>query len=248
MISAVVITKNEERNIGACLESVQWADELIVVDAESTDNTAAVAEKHGAAVHIRPWQGYVNQRRFAVSKAAGPWILFLDADEQATPELRESITRAVSSGKSNGFKINRKNHFLGTPVSHCGWSPDWVLRCFRKDSVSVPQVSIHEGFSVSGPVEKIEGDILHFSYQSIQDYFFKMNRYTSLEVTDKLKRMGSRKVRWYDMHLHSLSRFLRMYIAKKGYRDGKTGFLVCFFSAIYLFVLYAKIWEHQKNS
>ncbi len=248
MISAIVITKNEEKGIFQCIKSLSWADEVIVVDAESTDSTCRIAKDLGAEVIVRPWQGYVAQRRFAISKARGDWILFVDADEVVTDELREDILARVGREEYSGYYINRKNHFLSRPVNHCGWAPDFVLRCFKKDAVSIPDVRIHEGFQILGETSKLKGDLLHFSYGSISEYFDKMNRYTSLEVEDKLERIGNKKILWYDILFHSLSRFFRMYFVRKGYKDGQTGFLVCFFSSVYLFVLYAKIWEQQKNS
>ncbi|MCD6116265.1 glycosyltransferase family 2 protein, partial [bacterium] len=184
---------------------------------------------------------------FALSKARGDWVLFVDADEVVTDELREDILARAGKEKYNGYYMNRKNHFLSQPVNHCGWAPDFVMRCFRKDKVAIPETDIHEGFKVDGETAQLKGNLLHYSYNSISEYFRKMNRYTSLEVEDKLKRIGNKKIHWYDILLHSLSRFSRMYFTKKGYKDGITGFFVCFFSSVYLFVLYSKMWEKQQT-
>ncbi len=246
-ISALVITFNEIRHIEACLRSVSWADETIVVDAGSTDGTVEAARRLGAVVFHHEWQGYVTQRRFALDKASHDWVLFLDADETVTEELKNDIRKRHGKESCNGYRINRLNHFMGKPVLHCGWHPDWVLRCFNRRFAYLPEVSIHEGIRVGGEVSALNGMLLHDSYDSIQDYISKMNRYTSLEVEDKLKRLSDKPIRWHDWILHPLSHLYRMFILKKGYQDGKTGLLVSLLSSLYLFILYAKMWEHQNG-
>jgi len=245
-ISVVIITKNEAKHIRNCLGSVRWADEIIVVDSGSTDETAEIAKSMGAQVFYHKWEGYVQQREFAIQQTSSEWILVIDADEVVTSELKKEIQSRVGKEVCNGYYINRLNHFLRHQVKHCGWYPDKILRLFRKDKVKLPAVSIHEGFIVEGEIKNLHGFLLHFSYDSLQEYFEKMNRYTSLEVQDKLKRISNRSIKWYDLIFHPFSRFIRMYFVKEGYKDGVIGLTVCIVSTIYLFVLYAKMWEYQR--
>jgi len=246
-ISALVITLNEIRHIETCLKSVSWADEMVVVDAGSTDGTVEAARRLGAVIFHRDWQGYVSQRRFALERASNDWVLFLDADETVTEALKNDIRKRLGKESCSGYRINRLNHFTGKPVLHCGWHPDWVLRCFNRRFADFPDVRIHEGIRVEGGVSELNGMLLHHSYDSIQDYILKMNRYTSLEVEDKLQRLSDKPIRWHDWILHPFSRFHRMFVVKKGYQDGKIGLLVSLLSSLYLFVLYAKMWEHQNG-
>ncbi len=245
-ISVVIITKNEAEHIRNCLDSVQWADEIIVVDSDSIDKTVEISKSLGAKVFYNKWEGYVQQRKFAIQRVSSEWVLVIDADEVVTPELNREIQLRVGREACNGYYLNRLNYFLHRPVRHCGWFPDKILRLFRKDKVKLPVVSIHEGFIVEGGIENLHGFLLHFSYDSLHEYFEKMNRYTSLEVQDKLKRISNRSIKWYDFIFHPLSRFIRMYFVKEGYKDGAIGLVVCIVSTIYLFVLYAKMWEYQK--
>jgi glycosyltransferase involved in cell wall biosynthesis len=226
---------------------VNWADEVIVIDSGSRDSTVDIARASGARVVFHPWQGFVHQRRFALSQAANDWVLSIDADEVVTEELRRSIQSSVGKSRFNGYVVQRLNHFWGKPIKHCGWHPDMVLRCFRKSTARLADVSIHEGFDVEGDVDVLDGYLLHYSYDSLKDYFEKMNRYTSLEVMDKKRRMSNKRLHGYDLIFHSISRFLRMYFIRKGFLDGFAGLIVCTISTIYLFVLYAKMWETQRQ-
>ncbi len=246
-ISAVIIAQDEAEKITACIHSLSFAAEVLVIDGGSRDGTVEAARAAGARVLINPWPGYVEQRRFALENASHEWILSVDADERISTELAENIRKILTAPDRNGYLVNRLNHFLGHPVRSCGWYPDKILRLFRRDAVSLPSVRIHEGFDLEGEAGELEGFLLHYSYASIEEYLAKMNRYTSLEVQDKLARIAGKKTHWYDPVLHSLSRFYRMYIIKNGFRDGFIGFLVSWFSSLYLFVLYAKMRETQSG-
>lgn len=246
-LSVLIITLNEMERIEKCLKSVSWADERIVVDAVSTDGTAETARRLGAKVLLRKWEGHVSQRRFAIGQASNDWVLFLDADETVSEDLKMDIQNRVGKESVAGYRINRLNHFMGKPVLHCGWHPDWVLRCFNRRNAYLPDVRAHEGIDVNGSVSKLNGQLIHHSYDEIRDYLYKMNLSTSLEVEDKLKRLSNKPIRWTDWIFHPWSRFHRMFFVKKGYLDGKIGFLVCVLSSLYLFVLYAKMWERQRK-
>ncbi len=190
----------------------------------------------------------MKQKNLALEKASNKWIISLDADEVVSNELVEEIKLRVGNEPCDGYYFNRLNHFLRKPIRHCGWYPDNVARCFRKDRAELDDVNVHEGFSIEGEIRNLGGFLLHYSYDSLKQYFDKMNKYTSLEVADKLKRISNKKIGYHHLIFHPLARFLKMYFVKKGYKDGLIGFVVCLVSTIYLFTLYAKIWEKEQKS
>ncbi len=247
-LSVILIVCNEAQQIRRCLDSVKWVDEIVVIDSGSEDDTVDIARSYHAKVVSHPWEGYVKQRRFALSQASNDWVLVIDADEVVSDALRDSIQSIAGSSSCSGYVMLRLNHFWGKPIRHCGWYPDKVVRCFRKSRATLPDVSIHEGFDIEGETGILEGYLLHFSYDSLHDYFVKMNRYTSLEISDKQERLSQKHLHWYDLVFHALSRFFRMYVIRKGFLDGFTGLVVCVVSSLYLFVLYAKMWENQRES
>ncbi|MDE3056892.1 MAG: glycosyltransferase family 2 protein [Bacteroidota bacterium] len=246
MLSVIVITENEERNIERCLDSVRWASEIIVVDAFSRDRTVEICTRFGAKVIQHAWCGYAAQKQFALDHAANEWVLSLDADEEITVELRDFIEKILSaSGAYDGYEINRQSFFLGSRARYGGWFPDYQLRLFRREKTKIIRRSVHEGFSVEGRVGRAEGVVNHYTYHSIQHYLHKMNEYTSLEVLNKLLRK-KRRVLWLDFITHPFSVFVRMFILLRGYHDGFRGFLLAFYSSLYNLLIYAKCWEYQS--
>jgi len=245
-ISVIIVALNEAEHIHHCLASVKWAEEIIVVDSGSQDETVTIARAMGAKVLYKKWEGYAKQKQFALVQAANEWVVSLDADEIVSPELREAIQARVGKEPVNGYYFNRLNHFLKQPIQHCGWYPDQVLRCFLKSQARLTNVQVHEGFIVEGNKALLEGLLLHYSYNSLSEYLNKMNRYTTLEIQDKLNRLANKPIRWYHLVFNPLSRFLRMYVGKQGYKDGLIGLVVCVLSTLYLFALYGKLWERQQ--
>lgn len=243
MISVCIITKNEEANIARCVKSVHWADEIIVVDAQSSDRTRNIARENGARVIERPWEGFAKQKEFAVMQASYEWVLSLDADEDVTPELKKEILEVISSGtRMNGFEIARKSFFLGKWMRYGGWYPGYQLRLFKKSASRMNHRPVHEGFAAEGAVGRLSSDINHYTYSSLHQYIDKMNDYSSLDVMNKI---ATRKaVRWYNFILNPLSAFLRMYVSQQGYRDGLHGFFLAWYSALHVLVIYAKCWEY----
>ena len=163
-ICGLVICKNEEKNIEACLKSILWCDEIVVADSFSSDNTLNIAKRYTDKIYQNEWKGFAAQRKFALSKAGSEWILSLDADERCTPELESEIRSVLSADNvsEEGFEIPRKSFFLGKWIKHCGWYPDHQLRLFRKDSGYVKERLVHEGYEVNGKIGKLRNDILHF--------------------------------------------------------------------------------------
>jgi glycosyltransferase involved in cell wall biosynthesis len=247
-LSVVIITKNEARNIERCLASVQWADEVVVVDAGSTDATAEICRRMGARVIERAWEGFARQKEFAVQQASHDWVLSLDADEEATPELRAELAGILgltSSPGTDGYQIPRKSFFLGTWIRYGGWYPGYQMRVFKKTAAVMNHRPVHEGFEVPGAVGTLHAQINHYTYDSLSQYLEKMNDYTSLDVTNKITEHPDAVIRWYHCVLNPIALFLRMFIVLQGYRDGFHGFLLAVYSSLYKLLVYAKSWEYQ---
>jgi glycosyltransferase involved in cell wall biosynthesis len=246
-LSVFIITFNEAANIRACLQSVQWADEVVIVDAESTDETLKICGEYTENVYIRKWPGYAEQKKYALQQCSYDWILNIDADERISPELREEIVQ-ILSGKAthDGYLIPRRSYFLGRWIRHAGWYPGYQMRLFRKSKTQVSMVRVHEGFLVQGSIGKLAADIDHYSHPTLFQSLAKLNRYSSLEALDRLER--GKKVRWYDFLFHPLGAFLLKYVRQKGFLDGMPGFLLSWISAFLKMVMYMKIRQLQRQS
>ncbi len=243
-IAAVVITKNEERNIRACLESLQWVDELIVVDAESADRTVEIARQYTPRVFIRPWPGYGPQKNFGIDQASAEWVLIVDADERVTEPLREEIQARLSAGVPpdlTGFEIPRRNFFYGRWIRGGGIYPDYQLRLLRKTAGRYDEVLLHEHLRLRGRTERLVSPLDHDSIPSVQDHVKKMMRYTTLGAQEKLKVRSS--VTALDLAVSHLMTIIRTYVLRGGYRDGVRGVLVALFAGMHTFVKYAKAYE-----
>jgi len=244
-LSALVITKNEAENIRECLASLQWVDEIIVVDAESTDGTAALAREFTGRIFVRRWEGFSAAKNFALSQCAGDWILWIDADERVTPELRDEIIATLKKAPVvNGFELPRLANFLGKWIRHGGWYPGYVLRLFRREAGRFNDRPVHEGVQVDGKMGRLKNHLLHYTDPNLQHYFEKFNRYTSL-AAEELHHHGRRFHLW-DLLLRPLWFFFRMYVFRAGFLDGMHGFILAMLSAAYVCTKYAKLWEKQK--
>ncbi len=240
-ISVIIITHNEEKNILACLESVKWADEIVVVDSFSTDNTKKLAEEFGARIFQAKWQGYGKQKNYALSCASMDWILSLDADERVTPELAEEIQVVIQNHEIDGYQICRKAYFLNKWIRHSGWYPDYCLRLFRKGRGVFAEKQVHEYVELNGKMGRLKGAMLHYTDNNLNHYLTKLVRYTSL-AADELS-VRNKKASLGDLIARPLFIFLKMYILKKGFLDGMHGFILAVLSSFYVFVKYAKLWE-----
>ncbi len=244
MVSVILITKNEEVNIERCLQSVQWADEIIVVDAESTDQTVAKAKALHATVFVKHWEGYAKQKEFAMHQTKHDWVFSIDADEEVTEQLKKEILHIVKQSSAlNGYEVPRKSFFLGKWIRYGGWYPGYQLRLFKKSKARMNHRPVHEGFLIDGMIGLLSADLNHYTYNSIRHYIEKMNDYSSLDVINTVAR--GRTVRWYNFILNPLSAFLRMYFSLHGYRDGFHGFLLAYYSALHSLTIFAKSWEYQ---
>lgn len=245
-ISVITITLNEESNIVACLGSASWADELIVVDAESTDRTVELAQTYTQKVYCRKWDGYAAAKAFALEHVTHEWVLWLDADERITPRLADEIRNiiAASTTKHEGYEVARRAYFLGKWIKHCGWYPGYVLRLFRKSAVTFSTSSVHERVECSGSVGCLSNDLLHYTDDNLFHYYAKFNRYTSLAAKD-LARSG-RTFRLYDLLVRPPFMFVKMYIIRRGFLDGMHGLILSLLSSAYVFTKYAKLWDRER--
>jgi len=240
-LSLVVITRDAAGELADCLASAPFAGEALVVDSGSADDTVEVARRCGARVLVEPWRGFGPQKRFAVAAAAHDWVLCLDADERVTPELAASIAAAFAHGapRAAGFECARRNRFLGRWLAHGEGYPDWNLRLFDRRRADWSDDAVHERVLARGAVERLAGDLLHASAESIDAYVAKQNRYTTLQA-EAMHARGER-AGFARLALSPLSRFLRYYLLKLGFLDGAAGFAHIAIGAFASFLKYAKL-------
>ena len=246
-LSVVTISCNEERNIADCLGSVRWADELIVVDSGSTDRTVALARKFTRKIYSREWKGYGAARNYALSKASGDWVLWLDADERVTPELAEEIRDIVKNDSREfaGYAIARKAYFLGRWIRHCGWYPSRVIRLFLRNRARFSETRVHEQLLIDGPTADSRHDLVHYTDPDLNHYLSKFNRYTTLAAEDM--HAGGRSASLFDLLVRPPFLFFKMYILRLGMLDGIEGLILCILSSAYVFSKYAKLWELRNG-
>jgi len=246
-LSVVVVTLNEEERIRECLDSVAWADEVVVVDAESQDKTAAIAREATDQVIVRPWPGFAAQKNFGLEQASGEWILSLDADETVSPALRAEITAVLErGGAAAGYAVPRRNVFWGRWVRHGGLYPDWQIRLFRRGKGRFIDRAVHESVTIEGDVARLRGHLEHRSYRDVGDFLARADRYTSL-AADEWVAAGRPSRPLVDMVARPAGRFLSMYVARAGFLDGWRGFLLATLYAYYVLMRSAKIWERTKR-
>jgi glycosyltransferase involved in cell wall biosynthesis len=245
-ISAVLIALDEERNIGAALESVAWADELLVVDGGSSDNTRQRCEERKARVVERRFTSYVEQKNFALDEASHDWILSLDADERASSSLTSEIRSLRQDGfQASGYRIPRVTFYMGRFVRSTAWYPDHQLRLFDRRRGRWKGKYVHESVTVSGPVERLRGEILHYSYENLSDHVERLNRYAGLAARQMQE--SGRKPGLWPAAAYPPFVFLKNYIFKRGFRDGSVGFIVSIMNAYYVFLKYVMLWENEKR-
>lgn len=245
-ISAVLITKNEKDDIAEAIKSVSWANEVIVVDCGSTDGTVETAERAGAKVLKKEWEGYVAQKNWANGKARGEWIISLDADERVTPELHEEIIDLIKAGTDlNGYYIPRRSRFLGRYIRHCHWYPDYQLRLFKKDKGAWTGGLVHERVEVQGKTGYLKNDLIHLTYKDIADQTEKLNRYSTLWAMDAFDR--GKKAGIFDILVAPLGTFLNVYFLRLGFLDGFPGLVISRSLAYYSFQKKAKLYRLYKE-
>lgn len=245
LLSVVVITKNEERNIDDCLGSVHgWADEIIIVDDESTDKTVELAKKYATKILHRKMDNEGIHRNWAYAQAKNEWVLSLDADEIASDELKEEISRVLPSTQFHAFDIPLRNYIGQYWVQYSGWYPANKLRLFMKSRFKYEEVGVHPKVFLDGGTGHLTKDIIHKGYPDFEHFLASLNRQTTLEAKKWIetgRSMPLGKAVW-----RTIDRFPRSYIGKKGYKDGFIGFMIAFFASLYQIMSYAKYWELKK--
>jgi glycosyltransferase involved in cell wall biosynthesis len=250
-ISAVIITFNEEKKIADAVKSVDWADEILVVDSESTDETREIAESLGAKVIIKKWQGFSAQKQFAVENASFEWIFSLDADEKVSEELREEILKLKNNAENidaDGFRIPRLSFYMHRPIRHCGWYPDWQMRFFNRRKGRWKDVLIHESFELEtgAKIEKLSGDILHYSWESAAQHEQMIGeRYAPLAAEQNFR--NGKRTSPLKIATAGFFAFFQTYILKAGFLDGFAGFCIARFAAHHAFLKHMLLWEKQSD-
>ncbi|MGA2152418.1 MAG: glycosyltransferase family 2 protein [Geobacteraceae bacterium] len=244
-ISATIITLNEEKNIGACLKSLDFADEIVVVDSGSTDRTKEICLAHPSVnFQEHTWEGFGRQKNVAADLAVNDWILNIDADERVTPQLRESICSADLSAYG-GFKIPRENYFGNRWIKYCGWYPDYNLRLYNRKKGRFSERDVHESVICQSAIGILSGNLLHYSYEGMTDFIARINRYTSLSAAEIAN--AGKKPGLGSMLLRPLYTFFKMYFLKAGFLEGYAGLILSILFAQYTFLKYAKARELKKD-
>jgi len=225
MISVIIITKNEAHSIEACLKSIIWANEVIVVDSASDDETISICKKYGAKVFQNDWQGFGKQKNYALSKATGDWVLSIDADERVTPELEQEIRNTISSPQTTiAWEIPRLSSLCGRYIQHCGWRPDRVTRLFKREYANFSDEIVHEKLIANGKVGTLRNHLLHESIESLDEMLSKMNQYTSAGALILFEK--NQKTSLTKAILKAFWAFFRCYFLRAGFLDGREGFII----------------------
>ncbi len=245
-ISLIVRTFNESKNIRACLESASWADEIVVVDSESTDDTVVIAREYTEKVVIQLWLGNIGQSQFATDQTANLWVMSLDADEVISPELRDDILAIdLKTTRFDAYEMPRRHFFMQQWIKHSAWYPDYKIRLFRKDRCRWGGYAPHDKVQVRGSTGRLKNDILHYIYLDLDHFAATKNKYSTLTALDHFR--NGKRARLIDVTLRPVYAFLYRYFVRLGILDGLPGFTVSIMESHAVFMKYMKLYELQKN-
>lgn len=257
LLSVAIITQDEETNLSRTLESVRWADEIIIVDSGSTDRTVEIARNFGAQIYERGWPGFAAQKNFALSQCSGTWILSLDADEELSPQLQRQIrTLLATNPPVDAFRLKRRNLFLGRWMRHGGFYPDAKLRLFRRCAANFamrPKFEnrlVHETISFDGAAQTLDYDLIHHAYPTLSSYLEHMDRYSDLGaelLLENNRTVGALPAFLGRVLLAPVFAFLWNYVIRLGFLDGREGLLLHLYHAVYTSWKYAKAWELGRS-
>jgi glycosyltransferase involved in cell wall biosynthesis len=245
-LSIIIAAKNEAHNISECIQSGSFADEVIVLDSGSTDGTQALAKAAGANVVSTDWPGYGPQQSRGISLAQSDWVLSLDADERITPALRDEILTAISNPSADGYRLPRLSSLCGTFIHHGGWRPDYTLRLVKRDKAGFTHHFLHAHMTVNGTKADLRESLIHYSYRDLDDVLEKLNRYASGNAKD-LNAKGV-KGSLGKAITHGLWAFIRTYIIRAGFLDGRYGFMLAVYNAESTYYKYLKLLALQEKS
>lgn len=244
-LSVVVITRNESANIRAALETVRWADEIVVVDSGSTDDTVRIAEEIADRVTAHEWAGYGAQKNHATGLATHDWVLSLDADERVSPALAREIRALLrTEPTARGFRIPRVTRYLDRWIRSTDWYPDLQLRLYDRRAARWNDRLVHESVAVEGRVGRLQGELEHHAYRDVSHHLQTIDQYTTLAAR-QMQREG-RRVGWVDLAMRPAAAFLRNYVVRRGARDGVHGLIVSILNAGYVFLKLVKLWERER--
>lgn len=246
-ISSVVITYNEEDNIKDCLESLKWTDEIIVLDTASKDMTTAIAKKYTDKVIITENISYARKRNRGIDMASGDWILWIDADERVTADLKDEINSVINNPDAyEAYLINRKSFFINKFIRHSGWYPDYTLRLFKKSAgIRFNEAAVHEKMVYPGKKSKLKSTLVHYTDRTFEHYISKLNNYTSLSAEELFD--NNKKSSLIDIIFRPAFTFFKMYFLKLGFLDGYMGLVLCTLSGIHVFTKYSKLYFMHKR-
>ncbi len=247
-ISVCITAGNEAANIRRCLNSVKWADEIVVVDSFSRDNTPNICREYTNLVYQHRWLGYIGQKNLIKDLASGTWILFIDADEEVSAELRDEILNEFTTGNTDkyaGYEFPRMVWFMQKWIKHGDWYPDVKLRLFRKELGTCGGEEPHDKTTVHGPVKRLKGKLNHYTYNDISDQISTLNNF-SLISANSMYNKGKRFM-LIDLLIRPFYKFIKCYFIKHGFLDGMAGYIIARISAIGVFIKYAKLWEIEAS-
>ena len=245
-VSAVLVTKNEEHNIRRVLDSLNWVDEIIVVDSGSVDNTLKICREYEVRIEEVEWKGFTETKNIAMELADSDWILSLDADEEITPELKEELLALIESDDPlDGYRIPRKNHYLGKWIKYCGWYPDLQMRLWKYGKGRWMGGRVHESVFVDGSTGVTKAAMNHFSYNSIADHLERINKYSGLNARDKYE--SGKRCSFLNLLFVAPMQFVKVYLIRGGFLDGSRGLIVSVLGAFYAFQKKARLWELQQK-
>ena len=244
-LTVTIITRDEAAHIAAAIASAAWADEVLVVDSHSTDDTVAIARSVGARVEVRDWPGYVEQKNHAASIASNDWILSIDADERVTPTLAEEIHAQLAADPPvRGYETPRESFYLGRWIRTTDWYPDRQLRLYDRRVARWSGRYVHESVTVDGPVGRLRGHLQHYPYRDIAHHLATIDRYTTLAARQMHE--DGQRVTAAGVAARALAAFARNYLLRGGFTQGAAGLLVSGLNGYYVFVKFAKLWERTR--
>jgi len=245
-LSVLILTKNEEKNISECLKSVSFADEKVVIDAESSDKTVELAKKGGAKVYVHHFINFAEQRNFALSLSKGDWLLYVDADERVTPSLRDEIKNKVLKIKNQeiaAYKILRKNFYLG---NHEWPYVEKLERLFKREKLLGWHGELHESPKIKGKVGELDGFLLHFTHRDLSSMVAKTIEWSEIEANLRIK-AGHPKMAWWRFPRVMIPTFFNYYFKQKGFKLGTVGLIESIYQVFSIFITYARLWEKQHE-
>ena len=244
-LSILICTKNEEEMIKDCLESIKWADEVVIIDDYSSDKTIEIAKKYQVKIFQNHWKGFADQKNFGFKKTEGEWVLFLDADERITSQLKETILKEINEPTDcTAYNIQRLNNLLGKDMYHGGWYPDYQKRLVKRNKFIKWNGKLHESLLSYGQTGVIKSNIYHITHRQISWMVEKSLKYTKLEAEERLK-VKHPKMVWWRFFRPMFQEFFYRFVTKSGWRGGMIGWIEVIYQSFNSFLIYARLWEMQ---